>query len=275
MYLPPVLRAIVLEYAAEWVLDEWVRVNLPNLRWDILAKNPRAGDLMARYPDRAMWSLASSNPSCWPYLRDHPSLINIRELCSNTDPGAIEFAIAHVTETSDECYLFENPAAIDWISAQPEEKCLDHISFLLKNPIAKDILDKFDIYELIPSPFHRTDDICSMCENHSQWAMERVFWYIAYANWHALSSNPFAIDILLAHQEKIDWPEFSRNCHPRAVALMLGRSRVTKMPGFSSNSCSEAIAHLRANPKLIDYNGLSANPGIFVLGNPDGMAESL
>ena len=87
-------------------------------------------------------------------------------------------------------------------------------------------------------------------------------------DWHFLSNNPYAIDILIANPDKIkNWASLSFN--PNAIDFLESNSDKINWHYFSANP--NAIKLLKANPNKIDWYCLSLNPNAMEIleTNPD------
>ena len=87
-------------------------------------------------------------------------------------------------------------------------------------------------------------------------------------DWKALSANPYAIDILDTHRNKIEWLHLCRNTHPRVIQI-LKENQLAKANGnddihwheLSMNTSNEAVKFLSSpeNHRYIDWEIFSAN----------------
>lgn len=86
--------------------------------------------------------------------------------------------------------------------------------------------------------------------------------------WSHLSSNPYAIDILLANQEHIVWHEFCHNTSPRAIEFLRQNPHRIDWARLSMNP--SAIDLLMENPSHIYWPAFSANTAAIdiILANP-------
>jgi hypothetical protein len=58
---PAVIKHIIAEYAAEYVLLQ--RVNLDKINWPWSSRNPAAIHLLEKNPDKIYWTWLSMNPA--------------------------------------------------------------------------------------------------------------------------------------------------------------------------------------------------------------------
>ena len=87
-------------------------------------------------------------------------------------------------------------------------------------------------------------------------------------DWKALSANPYAIDILDTHRNKIEWLHLCRNTHPRVIQI-LKENQLAKANGnddiywheLSMNTSTEAVKFLSSpeNHRHIDWKLFSKN----------------
>jgi len=91
-------------------------------------------------------------------------------------------------------------------------------------------------------------------------------------DWYTLSENPDAIEILDAHRDKIEWPDFSGNTNPKAIQIIKENQLDIASRGYrrdaniywhtmSANTSTEAIEFLNLpeNYNKIFWDFLSAN----------------
>jgi hypothetical protein len=81
--------------------------------------------------------------------------------------------------------------------------------------------------------------------------------YMIQTIYAELSANPYAIDLLSANQEKIDWNNLSGN--PNAIELLAKNIDKINWDVLSSNP--NAIQILAKHPEKINWNRLAGNPG--------------
>jgi hypothetical protein len=89
--------------------------------------------------------------------------------------------------------------------------------------------------------------------------------YIKKSIWEDLSSNPFAIDLLLKNKDLIDWHNFSANPHSKAVQLLEQNLDKVYWNKLSGNNCPGAISLLKKNWNKIQWQDLSSNPSAIKL----------
>jgi hypothetical protein len=265
--LPKELRAIILDYAAEWQLVDWI--HMEEIDWYYLGENPHPGatELMMKNLDCVDWHSASDNANMWPYLKDHSDLIDSDspfKPCFNTE--------AHIIPGIDLLVywpgaLSDNPIMVPWLTKNPEYIDWDALS---RNEAARELvlanLDKISWGNL-----HR---------NTAPWAIELLE---KNPRWHHgnLAANPAGFDLLMDRAARsgmpidqfINWITLSRNKNPRAIELAMTRKGSIKWEYFSRHEA--AIPYLWRNKHKIDWETLSANPGIFRAVWPVGVFELL
>lgn len=244
------------------VLRDWI--DKTNINWPNLSKNLNAIDLLKANISSIDWSDLSANPNAISLLKKYKQFINWRELSGN--PNAIELLKKNIDRSDlDWRKLSANPNAVRDILSEPKNRINIVWESLLVNPNAIDL-----IVSLRNNSDRRIDkNIISSNPN----AMDlfnkhgiNIRW-----NWHRLSSNPGAIELL---QEKlnanpddkdIDWSELSKN--PNAIELLRQYEHKINFNSLSGNSNPGAIELLRKhidNPR-IDWEKISLNPNAIEL----------
>jgi len=202
------------------------------VQWDNLSRNSAAIHLLEKHPDRINWGNFSLNEkillSHLPYLEENKN--NIIWKCLSISPYAIPFLKAN-PHRIDWVNLSRNPAAIEILEANPDR--IDWY-YLSGNSAALDLL------EANPDKIY----LDSLCSNSNKDILDLIpeeeFNIPRYhpscdINWHILSSNPAAIDILEAYPDKIDWRSFSANPHIRAIELLEQNIEKVNMHYISQN----------------------------------------
>jgi hypothetical protein len=183
----------------------------------------------------------SSNPRAIEFLKQNPQHIDERYIWTN--PGA-EKLVQGAKVYWD--FLAANPAdwALDLLEKEGHFECL----FDNTNPRAAKhfTLTHFNVY--------------SLCENHSEWAVEILKQHKDRIIWSLVSANPFAMDLLLENPDKIDWPMLSQNSSSKAIELLKANPDKIDWCELCSNDNPEAIIMLRkAGPKFWNFEYLSYN----------------
>jgi hypothetical protein len=157
----------------------------------------------------------------------------------------------------------------DWI---PHRKLTIALDFISLNPNAIDFLSMPDNKKYI--------NYSKLCENTNSRAIELLKEEIRVnpdnpdINWQALSKNPYAIDILDKHRNKIEMRIFSGNTNPKAIQIikelrLLARGNASSSSSdnnidwinMSANTSTEAIEFLNLpeNYNKIEWDIFSAN----------------
>jgi len=157
----------------------------------------------------------------------------------------------------------------DWI---PRRKLTFVLDFLSLNPNALDFLSLPENKKYI--------NYSKLCENTNSRAIELLKEEIRInpdnpdINWDALSKNPYAIDILDTHRNKIKMRIFSSNTNPKAIQIikelrLLARGNASSSSSdnnidwvnMSANTSTEAIEFLSLpeNYNKIEWDIFSAN----------------
>jgi len=97
--------------------------------------------------------------------------------------------------------------------------------------------------------------------------------YHTYVHWPILCSNPsdLAVDILLAHLERVDWITVNENSHPRIVQFLIEHPSHIIPISFCKNRSPRALEYMLSCPTMIDWYSLSNHPHLFV---PDEVRTS-
>jgi hypothetical protein len=87
---------------------------------------------------------------------------------------------------------------------------------------------------------------------------------LRYISWKGLSSNPYAISLLLENESKIDWNQFCRNTHPKAIQLISqNMDKINSDFRWYNLSCNfNAMDILKQNQEHINWIQFSYNPSI-------------
>lgn len=175
----------------------FLRKNKDKIDYSEVCKNPSIKyiiDLLEEHLDELNWDELSKNPYAYTLLKKYPHNINWRILCQNTSKEVIEMIEKYYIKFIHWLPLSSNPSAIDLLKKYPN--MIDKTSLNI-NPKAFEILK--DYKELI--------DYKILCSNHSEEAMKMIEDNINHPDisFELLSSNPYAIPILLKYPKKIDW----------------------------------------------------------------------
>lgn len=213
------------------------------LDWDQLSSNthPLAIRLLQETAGKGNtkinWSLLSSNTSnqAVAFLKNHPQNIDWSRFSCNSNSEAVDFLLLE-SNRPNICWLSlcnnKNARAIYFLETQPNK--IDW--FALSGTQSQEAVD------LISRNIHKLKD------------------------WTALSENPYAIELLEKHLDKVSWKHLSINSHTRAVQLLLQNPEKIDYSFFSANTNPVAVQWLEQNMDKIDWPHFSSNPGaIWVL----------
>jgi hypothetical protein len=175
----------------------FLRKNKDKIDYSEVCKNPCIKyiiDLLEENLDKLNWDELSKNTFAYPLLKKYPHNINWRLLCQNTSKEVIEMIEKYYIKFIHWLPLSANPSAIHLLKKYPN--MIDKTSVNI-NPKAFEILK--DNKELI--------DYKILCSNQSKEAMKMIEDNINHSDvsFELLSSNPYAIPILLKYPQKIDW----------------------------------------------------------------------
>ena len=213
------------------------------LDYSELSANPHALPILKKHIDRVDWEELSANPNAVWLLKQYPEKVDWSVASSNTSPDMIEW-LEKEHSRIDWFELSFNPSAVPLLRKYPNKVDLFAINLNSQAaPLLKEHPEWID-YKLLSS-------------NPSKEAMELVKQNLSKASFENLSSNEYAIDILLANPDKIDW-EFTKE-NPKVGVLY---SKFPQELDLSNTGMFESML-----PFLSDSNSssvvLALNPGIF------------
>jgi hypothetical protein len=220
---------------------EFLRKYESRLDYKELSSNPHALEILQRHPDELDWEELSLNEGAVPLLKQYPERVHWDCACSNTSPEMIEW-LEHDVRKIDWFLLSFNPSAISLLKKFPDK--IDEFAIHL-NPKGIDLIQQIN-YRLLAS-------------NHSDEAMRLIRSRVDQTTpFDALSANPFAIDILLAHPDRIDWGMAKEN--PR-----VGELYQCFPERFDPSTCIYESVLPLALERLDQVSSLALahNPGIF------------
>jgi hypothetical protein len=208
------------------------------------------------------WHLISSNPNhcAIKMLKENISKIHWALLSANPCKGAVEI-------------LKEYPHKIDWIFLS-SNWCSEAVDMLLDNPekICWPQLCRNKNPRVISFLESQLISCQSVAENKIDWyILSGTHSYEAIAllsrylhkldNWYALSGNPFAIELLEKHRDKIIWKSLSSNPHPRALEWLMEHPDKIDVDNLCCNSHPLAIQllDLEEYHSKINWYNLSSN----------------
>lgn len=209
-----------------------------SLDWHLISNNthPLATKLM-REPEHLRnirWTLLSANPcpEAFALLFENQDKIDWTFLSSNEYDGAVDLLERHIDKINWACLCRNrNPRAISLLANHPEKVNLA-------------ILSQTHTQQAVAllSTLTRFDEAESL----------GLFW--------ALSANPYAMDILEKHVDKICWETFSTNPHQRTIDLLLQNPTKMNFKQLSTNTNPNALRLLESHLDKVDWSSLSANP---------------
>lgn len=234
-----------LKYVSAYCQDlEFLRKHESRLDYVELSSNPHAMPLIERHLDEVCWEVLSANPSAVSLLKKHPEKVNWGEASACLSEEMMEWISDRHCVGVDWFELSFNPMAVGILKQFPEN--VDHFAINF-NTGAEELLrsnpDWVD-YRLLSA-------------NQSEWAMRMVSLRLEAASFENLSANPFAIDILLAHPDRIDWVMAKEN--PEVGKLY---SAYPDKMDVANTVMYESILPL-IGEKQVSSVALALNPGIF------------
>ena len=288
--LDKIVKKYISLFPSKYVLKDWIPLN--KLNGEILSENPAAIDYLKENRNLIDWKALLRNPN--------PAAIDFLIENKNNIPTYYELLINNISPVSHNKAI-TNPAAIEYIK-DVLNRYPDNIEWhlLSLNPNAIELL-KQKIREEFLHP-----NVDEFVEDDPLSGLHNIIQphYSKKIDWWALSSNPNAIELLIANREKIHWDGLSANTNLKAIELLkekinaenLINQRVLNNLNYSEkiawwalsqnpnaiellkrnidkinwallskNPNQEAIKLLKANPFKIDWNGLSINPNALEL----------
>jgi hypothetical protein len=252
-----IIEQIVCNYGSllpsKYVLRDWV--NKDNLNWSMLSANPCAIDLLKEKIEREKsmdkeeyknlkanekvnWLKLSMNPEAIDILKKYPQDIVWCCLCDNKNPRAVEMILERIE--------YEKQLPPYYIGQEEDEYGLYRIWW-----------DRLG-YNENPQIIEMLKEKAELEKNEEYYAGLNINDKI---DWHQISSNPNAIELLMANPEEIDWETLSAN--PGAIELLKANPEEIYWSMLSENP--NAIELLKANPKKINWQMLSGNPNAIEL----------
>lgn len=208
-----------------------------------------------KYQYYAHCSGLSKNPEIIDILEENPEIINWSGLSSN--PAAAKILKAN-SSSINLMYALNNPSMIELVT-QFVTDCME-----------EGAPHKIDWSEL--SKNTHPDAIKLLCE------------YIDYVDWHILSMNPAAVDILKMNPTKVEWRSLASNESPKAIKLLVELApyykndpfpgiywgRVLSNPAAYDDIISPLLKNIDEHKGKIDFISLSKNPAAipFLEANP-------
>jgi hypothetical protein len=228
-------------------LETKIQEDENNISWYLLAQNPEAISILRKYPKKINWNAISKNPKAIDIIQKkweeekrliktkHPIYTHLKEvhivswdiLSSNTgafdllkekiqmekDMPPDEYNILNYKEKINWGSLSGNTEAVELLEENMDKIVWQNLSNN-SNPKAIQLLKERVEYERQLKRRHRLKlsnkiDWTSLSSNPN--AIEILVANNKKINWSSLSSNPNAIDILEANQDKIDWKILSLN----------------------------------------------------------------
>jgi len=252
-----IIGQIVCNYGSllpsKYVLRDWV--NKDNLNWKMLSANPCAIEMLkerieyeksldkeeyAKLADdnRVNWLKLSINPEAIDILKKYPQDIVWCCLCDNKNPRAVEMILERIE--------YEKQLPPYHIGQEEDEYGLYRIWW-----------DRLG-YNENPQIIEMLKEKAELEKNEEYYAGLNINDKI---DWQQISSNPNAIELLMANPEEIDWETLSAN--PGAIELLKANPEEIYWSMLSENP--NAIELLKANPKKINWQMLSGNPNAIEL----------
>jgi hypothetical protein len=186
------------------------------------------------------------------YLEQNPKYVVLHNIIEN--PYAVKI-IQKNLHRIDRSLLFLNPNVLEIVDY--DKLTIRGINWfhMSKQPVIFSerfqSLYKEDIFEEVYYKVlscNRSYEAIDYLENNPQ---------IIYWDW--LSENPYAIDILLKNQDRINWGSFNKNPHPKAVELIIEQNKII-WETFLTNPT--AIEIIKRNKDMIT-SAIWENPEIF------------
>jgi len=236
----------------------FLEANIEKINWGNLSKNPNAIELLKKYPTKIDWIYLSHNPNAMELIEMNLEKISWYNLSQN--PNAIEILRANPKRIHLRC-LSGNPNAIEILKEKIHWKCLSANPNAIK--LLREYPDMID-WKTLLSNSNAIELLCDnqtkikwsiMCNIHKKEAIELIKnnlnkKYYKYLDWSALSSNPFAIELLKENPEMIDWWNLSSN--PSIFQYNYQEMKENKQD-FTNEIVEIALNPVRINDLMMKY----------------------
>jgi hypothetical protein len=224
--------------------------NIDKINWFGLSNNPSAIHILEKYPDKICWRSLCYNKNGLPILKNNIDKLNKEHwMILSKKPYAIPLLEMYPNKI-DWAALCMNPGSKNLLLKNKHRINWDiFIAYNYKNypHIFHDIIE--DNLHLILGDSYITQILCSVPEGI---IFIKKYWSTIKKNWHWLSENINAIDILEHYPEKICWEYLSRNTN--AIHLIEQNLDKIRWDWLSQNQ--KAIHILRKYPENICWHSL-------------------
>lgn len=215
-----------------YILDGNIKNHEDKLDYEELSRNENAILILERNIQKVNWDRLSQNPNALKLIENNLDKVNIKHLCGNINGvHIIDDLITKYTENYDEIdwnRLSANPNAIDTLKKYPKKIKYNSLSTnpeaidMLKSNKSKIVLKKLcknngdGAAEILKEYIKEHDldidlDWKTICANTGYGMEELIAENITKADFHVLSGNPNAIDILNQYPERIDYKMLETN----------------------------------------------------------------
>lgn len=209
--------------------------------------NPKIVDYLRQHPEHLIWFAVNANPVCTDLLFDHPEHIDIKWLCKNSHPRAVQYTLDHIASFQGiqfiECVQHmctnSNPDIIRFLSMP---QCLPHLNWVFLS--LNECPEVVTLFERYPDRVIWSVVGMNRCEQVASFIVRNI--HRMTHNMNVLCSNPSTVivDYLLDHPQQIEFVYFSSNCNDKAVDALLHV--------FYDDVCWETFAQNK-NPRAIQY----------------------
>lgn len=195
----------------EWISEDY------SIHWLSGNTHPKAIEIIRnRNKNNIHWFKVSANPSAFDFQMENFEHINWRGICDNHDPRACEL----IMKNQDKIYwpyLSSNPNAIELLEANMNKVDMYE---LYRNPKAIPLIKKLSNNK--KKKWSKYIGL-NQCEQAIPLIMSNIRIFRREDNMHYITSNPFAIDIIIDNLDYMTdrgWDELALNPHPEAIELL-------------------------------------------------------
>ena len=276
---------IILNIKQMSYLTEFIENRKDKLDWKELSKNHGAITFLEKYPHKIKWNNLMENSNIEELYYLNKNIFNnysvylllffkIEEIENNyfnkinwnllsMNPNAIKLLINNIDKINWNS-LSSNPNIHDFVKKIKKKYYKNSRIYLEKlnwsllslNPNAIELLTEYPDKIYWENLFKNKSVYLFYQKN------EKIFNKVMKNNINTflLSTNPYALPILLEDKKYICWYEFSKLNHPDAIELLKINPNKIDWNGLSENTHPEAIELLEQNLDKINWYSLSSNP---------------
>lgn len=207
-------------------------------------RNPKVVDYLRHHPEQILCFALNANPVCTDFVFEQPEHIDLKWLCKNPHPRAVQYTLEHIERNPNPLYIQQmcsntNPDIIRFLT-NPE--CLPHLNWVYLS--LNECPEVVSLFEQFPERVIWSLLAINKCEQVALFGLRHLN-RMAH-NMNVWCSNPCTavVEFLLNHREHIQFVYFSSNSNDKAVDALLSV--------FYDQVCWETFAQNK-NPRAIQY----------------------